>query len=164
MTATVDLVIEDPRWADLDLQALADKACNLALDKTGITGDWEICLLACDDARIADLNAEFREKPTATNVLSWPAQELAPAHPGAVPPAPEPGFDPALGDIAMAFETMQREAEDADLPLSDHIMHLLLHATLHLIGYDHETDEDAQLMESIEISSLATIGVANPYE
>ena len=73
----VDIQFEDSRWQDLDLQRLADQACAQTLAHLGLGDDWEVSLLACDDARIADLNAEFREKPTPTNVLSWPSEERA---------------------------------------------------------------------------------------
>ena len=116
--------------------------------------------MGCDDARIAELNAEFREKQTATNVLSWPAQELAPPQ----APTPDPFEDETeLGDIALAYETCHREAEEAQLTPQAHITHLIVHGTLHLLGYDHIEDTDAELMEGLEVEILAKLGIPNPY-
>ena len=130
---TVDLVIEDARWEALALPRLADTATRAALAVAGAPEGYEIVLMACDDIRIGALNAEFRGKPAPTNVLSWPAHDLAPLVPGEVPPrAPAPdGFDDALGDIALAYETCVREARTQGKPIEHHITHLILHATLH---------------------------------
>jgi ssRNA-specific RNase YbeY (16S rRNA maturation enzyme) len=104
----VESVIEDPRWADLDIETLARRAASEALAQLGLDPEaWDISLLACSDARIADLNAEFRGMVQATNVLSWPSAERAPDTPGAVPVPPDP-TDPELGDIALAYETCAR--------------------------------------------------------
>ena len=162
----IDLSIEDPRWQDLGLEALAERAAAAALEHLGIPADdCEISLLACGDARIAELNAEFREKPAATNVLSWPAEDLAAEEPGGTPDAPAPDFmgEMALGDIAIAYETCAREAAEAGKPMADHCTHLLVHGTLHLLGYDHIRDEDAALMEGLEAAVLGKLGIADPY-
>jgi len=171
MTATmvplVDIVIEDPRWSDLDLEPLADRAAGAALAVVGLPADgFEISLLACDDARIAVLNADFRGKAQATNVLSWPSEERGAEEPGGAPLAPETGTpdDPEeLGDIAIAWDTCAREAEAAGTPMADHVTHLLIHATLHLLGYDHVTDPDAEVMEGLEVRAMTALGLANPY-
>lgn len=161
---TVDAVIEDARWEACGLSALADRASGAALRHLGLDpGLWEIALLACDDARIAALNTDFRGKPGPTNVLSWPAEELSPADPGERPVPPDPAFGPELGDIALAFDTCAREAAEAGLPFEDHVAHLIVHGTLHLLGYDHIRDEDADLMERIEAEILASMGIPNPY-
>lgn len=167
MEPLVETLIEDDRWLALDLPALAERAGQAALAGAGVTPNgFSLCLMACDDARIAVLNAQFRGKPAPTNVLSWPSEDRAAEIFGDPPPAPEPGDadDPLhLGDVALAFDTCLREAAEQDKPLSDHACHLIVHGTLHLLGYDHDDDEDAALMERIEISALATLGVANPY-
>jgi probable rRNA maturation factor len=119
-----------------------------------------------DDARIAALNADFRGKTAPTNVLSWPADDLSPEAPGGAPAPPNPGThdDPAeLGDIALAFETCTGEAAAAGLPVDHHVLHLIVHGTLHLLGYDHVHDADATRMEATEVAILATLGVADPY-
>lgn len=160
---TVETVTEDERWMRADLPALADAAVCAVLRKAAPRGtDWEVSVLGCSDNRIAMLNAEFRGKPSPTNVLSWPSEERAADRPGAKPRPPSP-MDTELGDIAIAYETCVREADTVGIPIVDHVTHLLVHGTLHLLGYDHETDEDAALMERLEVETLATLGVANPY-
>lgn len=157
---TVDLIIEDDRWEAAGLEALAAKACAATLARLGVDGA-EISLLACDDARIAGLNAEFRGKATPTNVLSWPSEERGPDEPGGTPHPPE---DLELGDIAIAWDTCRREAEAAGRSFADHVCHLLVHGTLHLLGYDHIDDKDAALMEGLEVEILGKLGIADPYE
>jgi probable rRNA maturation factor len=162
---TIDVVIEDARWERLKLTPLATRTVEAGLRKVGVPDGFEIALLACDDATIAKLNEDFRGKPVPTNVLSWPAQDLAPLQPGEAPASPEPpgGFDDSLGDIALAYDTCAREAEAQGKPFEHHITHLILHGTLHLLGYDHETDADAALMERTETEILAELGIPDPY-
>lgn len=162
----LDIVVEDPRWEDADLDRHAEASIAAVLARLQVEDlDWEVSLLACNDARIAELNAEFREKDKATNVLSWPAQELGAEEEGADPARPEVDFmgDAALGDIAIAFETCKREAEEAGKSFDDHVRHLLVHGTLHLLGYDHIRDGDATLMEDLEVEILGKMGIADPY-
>lgn len=166
MTETVDCLIEAEGWQDVDLPALAERAVAATLAHLALDADCEVSLIGCDDARIAALNDEFRGKPTPTNVLSWPAEERAADSPGGVPDLPEPdlpGMPIELGDIAIALETCMREAAEAGRPLSDHVTHLIIHACLHLLGYDHETDPDAALMEGIEVEILGKLGLPDPY-
>ncbi|MGQ0563672.1 MAG: rRNA maturation RNase YbeY [Gemmobacter sp.] len=167
MEPLVETLIEDDRWLALDLPALAERAGQAALKGAGVAPrGFSLCLMACDDARIAVLNAQFRGRETPTNVLSWPSQDRSSDTSGGHPPQPEPGNDddPAhLGDVALAFDTCAREAADQQKSLSDHACHLIVHGTLHLLGFDHEDDADARLMEQIEIDALATLGIANPY-
>jgi len=99
-------------------------------------------------------------------VLSWPAQDLAALVPGERPAKPlsDPFEDAiSLGDIALAYETCAREAEAQNKPLANHTTHLVVHGLLHLLGYDHENDADADLMEQLEIEVLATMGIESPY-
>lgn len=160
---SVDVLIEDRRWAEVNLENLALRAAEAVFAKLGLTdGDWEVSLLACNDTRIADLNADFRGKPSPTNVLSWPSEERGAEVDGGAPDAPE-GPDPELGDVAIAFETCKREAEDLGKDMPDHVMHLLVHGILHLLGYDHIRDQDATLMETLETQILADMGIADPY-
>ncbi|WP_243614420.1 rRNA maturation RNase YbeY [Shimia aestuarii] len=159
-----DTIIEDDRWQALGFEALAEAAAQAVLAHLGIaSGDWEIAVLACNDARIAELNADFRDKAAATNVLSWPSEERGAEQDGDAPAPPEPGFDPELGDIAIAFETCAREAEEAGKPMADHVTHLVVHGVLHLLGYDHIRDKDATLMEGLETAILGKMGIADPY-
>jgi probable rRNA maturation factor len=123
-------------------------------------------VLFTGDAAVAALNGRFRGKPAPTNVLSWPAFALAPPAPGAVPPPPPAGPADApcfLGDVALAGETVAQEAAGRGLALSAHAAHLVAHAVLHLLGYDHGTDEDAGVMEALERRALARLGVKDPY-
>ncbi len=161
MADLVDLVIEDARWAALDMNALAVQAAGAALKIASVSPEYEICIMGCNDARIAELNAEFREKPTATNVLSWPAFDLAPEVEGGQPTAPPQAE--SLGDIAIAYETCEREAAEMGITMQAHVRHLIVHGCLHLLGYDHETDKDATLMEELEVKALASMGVDDPY-
>ncbi len=166
---SVDLVVEEPAWLDHlpDLADVAATATDAALTAVRIDpSSAGIALLACDDARIAGLNTEFRGKPAPTNVLSWPAFVLSPASPGAAPPLPPEGSAAApipLGDVAIALQTCAAEAADADLPLKNHCIHLILHGALHLLGYDHQTEPDADVMEGIERDALAGLGIPDPY-
>ncbi|MEO1638871.1 MAG: rRNA maturation RNase YbeY [Pseudomonadota bacterium] len=160
---SVDCIIEDPRWGDL--AALAERAVDATLERLGLEPSvFEVSVLGCDDARIAVLNADFRGKPQPTNVLSWPSDERGAAVDGEMPIAPTPGPDNELGDIAIAYETCAREAAAASKPMPDHTLHLLVHGTLHLLGFDHERDRDATLMEGLEVEILGKMGLPDPYK
>lgn len=162
----IDIVIEDDRWAALDLETLASRAVAATLAHQSLDADAvEMTVMGCDDARIADLNADFRGKPRPTNVLSWPAEERGAARDGDPPLAPEPDFDGMLelGDIAISYDTCHAEAEAAGKPMADHVTHLVIHGLLHLLGYDHERDGDATLMEGIEVKILGKLGLDDPY-
>jgi probable rRNA maturation factor len=152
----VETLVEDERWTAADIEAIAERAARAALTATGRDPErHEIGLLACDDARITSLNGQFRGKAQPTNVLSWPAFAA---------PVPEPGSEPLfLGDLALAYETCDREAEAAGIALADHAAHLLVHGVLHLLGHDHEEDAEAGAMEALETNVLASMGIANPY-
>jgi probable rRNA maturation factor len=160
----VDVVIEDSRWQDAGLDGLAQAAADMCLDHLGFE-DAEISVLGCDDTRIAVLNADFREKPNATNVLSWPAEALNAADAGGTPHPPLRDFDGSLelGDIAISYDTCKAEAEAAGKPMADHVTHLIIHGVLHLLGYDHIRDQDATLMEAIEVQILGKMGIDDPY-
>ena len=163
----VETVIEDARWEAFGLGPLAERAAAAALQGVSlpVTG-FQVSLMGCDDARIAVLNGDFRDKLKPTNVLSWPSEERGAEFVGEAPEAPQPGTveDPeSLGDIAIAWETCAREAEVQGKPMADHVTHLIVHGTLHLLGYDHVEDEDATLMEGLEVQILASLGVCDPY-
>lgn len=165
----VDLAVEERAWhrALPDLEETATAAARLALGVAGLDRDrFSVTLLACNDARIAELNREFRGKAAPTNVLSWPAFTLAAARSGERPPpptAPATAGRIPLGDVAIALQTVEREAESGGLPLKNHVVHLILHGCLHLLGYDHETEPDAELMEDLERRALAEAGIPDPY-
>ena len=162
-----DIVIEDDRWNAVDLETLAHAAARATLGQIGLDAEAaEMTLLACDDTRIAALNEDFRGKARATNVLSWPAEERGAAAPGGDPLPAIPGIDGMLelGDIAMAYETCAAEANAAAKPLNAHVTHLIVHGLLHLLGYDHENDPDAMLMEGLEREILGKMGYDDPYK
>lgn len=162
----LEITIEDSRWQEVGLEALAHQAVGAALEHFGLDPeDCEIALLACDDDQIAGLNAEFREKPVPTNVLSWPAEDLGASEPGGQPTVPEADFtgEIPLGDIAIAYDTCLREADAANKLLADHLRHLVVHGVLHLLGYDHISDLDATVMEGLEVEILGNLGLDDPY-
>ncbi|NVO29235.1 rRNA maturation RNase YbeY [Donghicola sp. C2-DW-16] len=163
-----DCVIEDERWDAVALEDLAERAAVAVLEHLDLgTEGYEIAVLACDDARIQELNADFRDKDKATNVLSWPSEERAPDEPGEepyYPETPDPDGPPEeLGDIAISYDTCLREANDAEIPFENHVTHLMIHAVLHLLGHDHIDDRDATLMEGIETEILGKMGIPDPY-
>ncbi|WP_428548826.1 rRNA maturation RNase YbeY [Profundibacter sp.] len=164
-TDLVEVNIEDERWQALDIEALAQRAGVATLQHLGIDPDgFEIGLLACNDARIADLNADFRGKAVPTNVLSWPSQERARPGEHPLPPEPDPGGMPVeLGDIAISYDTCVREASGVGKETADHVTHLLMHGVLHLLGYDHISDQDAAIMEGLEGEVLGKLGISDPY-
>lgn len=157
-----EILIEAPEWDAVDLPALAQRAGDAALAELGLEpAGFSLSLLACDDARIATLNTQFRGKPVPTNVLSWPAEERAADAPGQAPSLDD--LPEELGDIALAFQTCATEATDGNKSLADHVTHLIVHGLLHCLGYDHEDDADAELMEALETRILARLGGADPY-
>ena len=161
----IDLLFEDVRWQGGKLAPLAQTAVDAVADVLGIPEGYEVSILACDDAKIAILNEDFRDKAGPTNVLSWPAEDRAPLVPGEHPQklgSPDP-MDTELGDIAISFDTCAREATEQGKSFDDHVLHLLIHGTLHLLGYDHIKEADAEVMEELERSILAKLGKSDPY-
>lgn len=169
----LDVLIEDPGWpeaqerggGDAALIAAAAAASRAALEAAEISPDHvEISLLFADDARLSSLNQAFRGRPGPTNVLSWPSAERAdPAEPARIAREAEAAGGRAfLGDVALALETVRAEADAAGLRFNDHVAHLTVHGVLHLLGFDHQSDEDADAMEAVEAAALAQLGVAHP--
>jgi probable rRNA maturation factor len=151
----LDIVVERGPWPDRSaIEDLARRAVTAALAAASDSpvGPIEIGVLLTDDAGIRALNRQWRGQDKPTNVLSFPAPE----HPGR--PGPRP-----LGDVALAGETVLREAEAEGKTFADHVAHLLVHGALHLLGYDHELEAQAEIMEALEVRALATLGIADPY-
>jgi probable rRNA maturation factor len=151
VSATIDIAVESPRWDALSgAEAIVRGAIEAVLADCG-EDDAEVSVALADDAQIRELNRHWRGKDSATNVLSFPAGDG---------PASEARF---IGDIILAFETLEREALAEAKPLPHHLAHLAVHGTLHLLGYDHESDSDAERMERRERDILARIGIPDPY-
>jgi len=157
----LELDIDLEGWPDGDWVALAQRAGEalgeIAPELTNAR--LSVSVLFTSNAQVHELNREWRQRDKPTNVLSFPMLErdellaLAPEGP------PE-----MLGDIALAYETCAREANEKGIPLEHHAAHLIIHGLLHLAGYDHvNSDEEAEAMEALEIRALAKMGIADPY-
>lgn len=158
MDVDIDVRVEDPAWSAAlpDCEAICVRAAAAAL--AGQTGDegaegGEIAILLADDATVRELNRSYRHRDKATNVLSFPAEH-----------EPVPGQPRLLGDIVLAFGTVAAEADEQAKSLSDHMTHLVVHGVLHLLGFDHESDGEAEEMEGLETAILRRLGVSDPYE
>jgi probable rRNA maturation factor len=165
--ATLDLAVltETPGWLAklpdaVDLCRSAASAAFAAADRRWFVsgGSVEACLLLSDNERIRALNNTFRGRDEPTNVLSFPSVE-----PDVLAAVGADGSPSALGDIVIALETASAEAALESKPLADHLRHLVVHGTLHLLGYDHATAGEAAEMEALEVRVLATLGIADPY-
>ncbi|RWN35502.1 MAG: rRNA maturation RNase YbeY [Mesorhizobium sp.] len=150
----IDISVEAGNWPDeASLTRLVDRAVKTAFAETGVAGRSELSLVFTDDAHIRTLNAGWRGKDKPTNVLSFPAFPFVQGGP----------LPPMLGDIVLAAETVAREAALEDKPVENHITHLVIHGLLHLLGYDHETDTEAEAMEAVERAALARLAIPDPY-
>ncbi len=150
---TVDVIHHSPEWGNEVEDNLLIRAA-IAAYSTGASAApmAELSLLLATDEEIRALNKNWRSKDEATNVLSFPLD------------APQFGIAPrSLGDVAMAFETVKREAAERDIPVSQHAAHLVVHGVLHLLGYTHETDKQARKMEALEVRVLEAIDLPDPY-
>lgn len=145
----IEIIADAAPWNSLEgLEGQVISAVHAAFAACQKAPCGLIAVLCTDDARMRELNRDFRGKDAATNVLSFPA-----------PPSPAGSW----GDIALAYETLAREAAAQAKPLAHHLTHLVVHGTLHLLGFDHETETEADDMEAIEIAALAGLGLPNPY-
>ncbi len=149
----IDLQIDaDTNVSAKTLQARIE-ACHEALvellDEPRL--QFDLCVRLCEEGESAQLNGDFRNKPYATNVLSFPAD------------VDVPEATPVLGDLALCWPVLQREASAQNKNVLDHFSHLYVHGVLHLLGFDHATDDESQEMEAIEIQALEMLSIANPY-
>ena len=158
LPATDVLVVADCWAAEADAETIIHRAIETAAAMVDAdTGDAELAVMLTDDAGIRTLNQNWRGIDKPTNVLSFPALQ---------PPdgAGEPDDMPRmLGDIAIAYQTTRREADDEDKTFANHLSHLAVHGFLHLVGYDHEKDAEAETMEAMERDILAQLGIPDPY-
>ncbi len=145
---TVDVTVEAGSWPPVaELERLAERSVAAAVAAgASVPARSEVSVLFTDDAAIQALNARWRGKDMPTNVLSFPQ-----------------GNGPILGDIVLAAETILNEAALAQKPLSDHIAHLIVHGFFHLLGHEHEQDDEAERMEALERAALETMGIDDPY-
>lgn len=153
LSLIVDVVHESGDWSRVGGADGLVRAAACAVARALDISDAEVCVALSDDAQVAELNGSYRGKPTPTNVLSFPA----------VPMLPVDGDPRFLGDVILALETLEREAADFGVPLPHHLQHLVVHGLLHLLGYDHQTEEEAQEMEGLEVRVLAGLAINDPY-
>ena len=149
---SIAFAVNSDGWPE-DLEAVADRAIREAVKqaKPEIVGVTELSVVLTDDAEQQELNKQWRGIDKTTNVLSFPQIE---------PFAPVSGL---LGDIILARETLVREAEEMGISFTAHFTHLVVHGFLHLLGYDHIEDDEAEEMEGLETEILAALGIADPY-
>ncbi|WP_417582009.1 rRNA maturation RNase YbeY [Pelagibacterium sp.] len=150
---SVEMNIEHGEWPE-SLVELAEKTLSAALDNCGfaIDGPCEISVLLTDDASQRALNSQWRGKDKPTNVLSFPAL------------GPDDAIEGFLGDISLAYETLVRETGELEKPFEHHFAHLLVHGLLHVLGYDHETEDEALAMEARETDIMGLLGYPDPYD
>ena len=161
---------EEKKWLIIDLEKISRRAMETVLDLLSLeklAKHSEVSILACNDKRILNYNKAFRNKKNATNVLSWPKIEnlhirssgVVSDHLKVFPITKEPI---EMGDIAISYETCLREAKDLQVNFEHYVLHLLIHSSLHLLGYAHKTDEEYEIMRDLEIKSLSRCGI--PYQ
>ena len=157
---SIEFEISDPRWRNAlpDLKDRSSRAALAAFAAAAQFGDRpvEVGIALADDARVRVLNRDYRGKDEPTDVLSFPGWDEALDRPGTDMPV-------LLGDIVVAYETATADAAAAGLSLADHLSHLVVHGMLHLLGFDHEVESDAECMERLETDSRAGLGIADPY-
>ena len=149
----IDVLVEAGSWPDEDeLARIARSAVAAAVAETAahLSPATELSMVFTDDAHIRVLNAGWRDRDKPTNVLSFPAAMSGPA-------------GTMLGDIVLAQETVSREAGLEDKPFEHHLTHLIIHGFLHLLGYDHEAEAEAEVMEAMERRALARLAIPDPY-
>jgi probable rRNA maturation factor len=151
VSVTIDIAVEAEPWHRiLGAELIAHRAARAAFDDAGLN-EGEASILLTDDAKIRELNRTYRGKDQPTNVLSFPSNDKT------------EGGARFYGDIALAYETLNREAAAEGKRLDAHLSHLVVHGVLHLLGFDHDNERDAEAMEMCETKILANLGFADPY-
>jgi len=163
----IDIIVASPLWrAQRNAKPLLRRAIRTAASVAGASG--ELAVMLVDDRAIRALNRNWRGKNNATNVLAFPARSAqarsaqARSAQGGRPNGGRVPIRP-LGDVVIAFETVRREADTARVPFGHHLAHLAVHGFLHLIGYDHAAEAEAETMEALETAILARLDVPDPY-
>jgi probable rRNA maturation factor len=152
----------EAHWQGVVDRSTLDRIGRAITTETGQSG--AVALALADDAFVRNLNARFRRIDRATNVLSFPSSGRLPgAENGPAELQNEPPDTISLGDVALAAETISSEAGQNNTPLDNHIAHLIVHGTLHLLGHDHMQDSEAEEMEALERRILARLGISDPY-
>ena len=158
----VETAIDDARWHHIpSIAATIEHICRQTLDHVGFPYTecpTEVFIQCTNDAYIHQLNKEHRNKDKPTNVLSFPGEELEAGNYGHLE---QPLI--ALGDIVIAYETVEREAAEANISLTHHFHHMVIHGLLHLLGHDHIDDSEAEAMEALEVEILSLYEIKNPY-
>ncbi len=164
-TAHVDVTVADGAWlSDLPgADDVVERACTRALQFACSGEAVNVAVVMANDRMLADLNGRWRHIDQPTDVLSFPSDNRSPGTRLRRPAGSPPGSDILLGDIVIARETVVDEARRRALELTDHLSHIAVHGTLHLLGYDHETDVEAGVMEDLERAVLETLGIPDPY-
>ena len=166
----INIIFKDKRWVTIPLEEIGKGALKLVIDKfLGQDHNFEVSILASNDVEIRELNKNFRGNNSNTNIISWPEHETQSNQPGHIPDLVDKlksGYEGLsfLGNLAISFDRCFMEAEEKNIHFEDHVLHLLTHGCLHLIGFDHQNELDANLMEDIEIRLLSGVGIKNPYE
>ena len=158
----VDILAPSELWATAieEMPKVVTTTVIAAVKATNrVHRSYEVCVVLSDNRELGILNKEYRGIDQPTNVLSFPGEPLDDDE-GSYAIGERPMV---LGDIVIAYETMAREASEAQKPLADHLTHILIHGVLHLCRFDHEDEKDAEQMEALEIAVLRELGVADPY-
>jgi probable rRNA maturation factor len=149
----IDVVFDaDVNHAGFPATADIERAVRSVCDKAGFSGQPELCVRFATDEDIQALNKQWRELDKVTDVLSFPMQE-----------GPNYDLNMSLGDIALAARFVRQQASSLDLPMQAHTLHLIIHAVLHLLGFDHVKNEDAIIMQKLEQRIMRHLGLHDPY-
>lgn len=156
----IDISVQDERWcvAIPEIETLTRTAITTVLKQSKYFDEsLEVSIVLASDDFVQDLNKTYRHKDKPTNVLSFPQTEANDIHEQSLPLI-------NLGDIIIAYETIVKESEEQNKPIANHYTHMLIHGGLHLLHYDHQSDDEAQIMEALEIEILNMMDIKNPYE